>query len=505
GSNTTEAHPIIGLKMKEAVRKRGAKLIIADPRKIELTRWATVHIRQRPGTDVALLNSIMHVIVEEGLEDKEFIKERTSGFEELKETIQKYTPEYAESITGVPAKQIREAARLYAQAKSAAIFYTMGITQHITGTDNVKAVADLALITGNLGRPGTGVNPLRGQNNVQGACDMGCLPNVYPGYQAVNNEEVNFKMVNAWGRNLSKKPGLTVMEMVEAIDRGEVKALYIMGENPMLSDPDLGHLKEVLKKLEFFVVQDIFLTETAQLADIVLPAVSYAEKDGTFTNTERRVQLVRKAIPSPGEAKPDWQIISDISTRMGYPMGYSHPSEIMKEIASVTPIYGGISYERLENGGLQWPCTSDDDPGVPILHTTGAKNIIPVEYMPAAENVDDIYPFILTTGRMLFHFHTGTMTRNSGLDDICGEPYIEISDKDASRLDIEDGQMVKAVSRRGEIKLKTIISKRVSQGVVFIPFHFHEAAANVLTNTARDPVSKIPEYKVCAINIEKIK
>jgi len=509
GSNTTEAHPIIALKIKEAVRRRGASLIIADPRSIDLARWATLHIKQRPGTDIALLNGLMYVILHEGLEDREFIAARTEGFDAIERIVEHYPPEKVEEITGVPKEEIIKGAHLFAAGKPGAIFYAMGITQHITGTDNVKAVADLALLTGNLGKPGSGVNPLRGQNNVQGACDMGCLPNVLPGYQSVEDQIVRERFERAWNVTLPPKAGLTVLEMIECIEKGTIKAMYIMGENPLLSDPDIAHVREALKRLDLLVVQDIFITETGEQADVVLPGASFAEKDGTFTNTERRVQRIRRALPPPGESRPDWRIIQDIANEMGYRMHYAHPGAIMEEIASLTPIYGGIHYTRLDGNGVQWPCPDVEHPGTPILHMDrfprGKARFLPVEYVPPAEAPDKEYPFILTTGRMLFHFHTGTMTRQSeGLNQVCPAPYIEINTEDALTLSLQAGDRVRVTSRRGSLELEAKVTERISRGIVFIPFHFKEAAANLLTIGSYDPVAKIPEYKVCAVRIEPI-
>ncbi|HUX15690.1 MAG TPA: formate dehydrogenase subunit alpha, partial [Phycisphaerae bacterium] len=411
GSNTTECHPIIGAAVKRAVRFGKTRLIVADPRVIELAEMADLHLQQRGGTDVALINALIHVILAEGLEAKAFIAERTEGFEDLRRAVEPYNPQMAAKITGVPAEKIVEAARLYAKAGDASIIYSMGITQHTTGTDNVLALANLAMVTGNIGRPGTGVNPLRGQNNVQGACDMGALPNVYPGYQAADDAAVRAKFEKAWGVRLPPAPGLTVVEILNAAAEGKVKALYCLGENPMLSDPDLTHVEEALKALDFLVVQDIFLTETAQLADVVLPAASFAEKDGTFTNTERRVQRVRKALPPPGEARADWKILSDLARQMGYAMDYPDPSAVQDEIAALTPSYAGITYDRLESGGLQWPCTGRDHPGTPILHkdrfTRGRGKFHAIEFIPPKELPDEEYPFLLSTGRILQHFHTG--------------------------------------------------------------------------------------------------
>lgn len=507
GSNTAEAHPVIGTYVVRA-RKKGAKLIVADPRAVGLAEKADVYLQHLPGTDVALLNGIMHVILKEDLWDKEFVDSRTEGFAALAETLQKYTPEYVQQITGVPAADIAEAARIYAKAKRASILYAMGITQHTTGTDNVMSIANLAMLTGNVGRPSTGVNPLRGQNNVQGACDLGALPNVFPGYQAVSNAEFRRKFETAWGVSLPPEPGLTVVEMMNQAADGKIRGLYIMGENPMLSDPDISHVEEALRSLDFLVVQDIFLTETASLADVVLPGACFAEKDGTFTSTERRVQRVRKAVEPPGEAWPDWLILCEVARRMGYDMKYSSPAEVMEEIASLTPSYGGIHYDRLEGDGLQWPCPTRDHPGTPYLHkdgfVRGLGKFNPVEYKPPAELPDDDYPLVLTTGRMLYHFHTGTMTRKcKGISEIRPEGYVEIHPDTAASLAIADGDWVWVSSRRGRVKVKARVTAAIGRKVVFMPFHFRESPANVLTSTALDPASKIPELKVSAVKVER--
>ena len=510
GSNTTENHPVLSSYVKRAVSFKGAKLIVVDPRKIPITRFATLWLRQNLGTDVAWLNGMMHVIIKDKIYDEEYVKSRTVGLEELQKTVEKYTPEYVEEITGIPKDQLVEAARLYAGSKASSILYTMGITQHTTGTDNVKSLANLAMLCGNVGVPGGGVNPLRGQNNVQGACDMGGLPNVYTGYQKVDDPKVQGKMQNAWGvEKLSDKPGLTATLMMEKAHAKEMKALYIIGENPMLSDPDLNHAEKSLDNLDFLVVQDIFLTETAQKADVVLPAASFAEKEGTFTNTERKVQRVRKAVDAPGEAKADWSIISELSGRMGYPMNYDSSQAIMKEIAEVTPSYCGINYDRLKTDGVHWPCTGTDHPGTPCLHmdqfTCGLGNFHAIEYIPPAEPIDAEYPISLTTGRVLYQYHTGTMTMKSqGLNDLAPECFVEISPQDAASYKLEDSDMVKIRSRRGEIDAKAKISDAAVEGTIFLPFHYAAAAANVLTNSALDPIAKIPEFKVCAVRIEKV-
>jgi formate dehydrogenase alpha subunit len=507
GSNTTECHPIIGAAIKRAVLSGKTTLIVADPRTIELTEFAQVHMQQKGGTDVALINAMMHVILAEGLEDAEFIHERAEGIEDLRQAVEPYTPEMAAKITGVPAEKIVESARAYAKAAAASIVYSMGITQHTTGTDNVLSLANLAMLTGHIGRPGTGVNPLRGQNNVQGACDLGALPNVYPGYQKVDDPASREKFEKGWGATLSPDVGLTVVEMLNAAAEGDLKALYVMGENPMLSDPDTNHVEEGLRNLAFLVVQDIFLSETAELADVVLPAASFAEKDGTFTNTERRVQRVRKALEAPGRARPDWHILCDLARRMGYPMAYDHPSDIQDEIASLTPSYGGIAYDRLEAGGLQWPCPDRDHPGTPYLHkgtfARGLGKFHAVEFLPPKELPDEAYPFVLSTGRILQHFHTGTMSRRSDvLDKLVSVGAIEIHPDDAARLGIADSDTVRVASRRGEIELPARVTERVAPGTTFLAFHYREAPANRLTIAALDPVAKIPELKVCAVRIE---
>jgi len=507
GSNTTECHPIIGAAIKRAAQ-RGVPLIVADPRAIELTEFATVHLQQKHGTDVALINTLIHVILEEGLEDEQFITARTEGFEELQAAVKPYTLEVGEKLTGVPAEDIERAARIYAQAPAASIVFSMGITQHTTGTDNVLSLANLAMVTGNVGKPGAGVNPLRGQNNVQGACDLGALPNVYSGYQKVDDEEVRAKFEAAWEVSLPAGPGLTVVEMINAAAEGKLKAVYIMGENPMLSDPDLAHVEAALKNLDLLIVQDIFLSETAQLADVVLPAASFAESDGTFTNTERRVQRVHKALEPPGEARMDWATICELARRLGYPMSYPNVAAIQDEIARLTPIYGGITYDRLDEGPLQWPCRDHDDPGTPILHVgefaRGLGKFHPVEFIPAQELPDEEYPFVLSTGRILQHFHTGTMSRRAEvLDELVSVGAIEIHPDDAEPLDIVDGQSVKVSSRRGQIEIGAHVTERVMPGTVFLAFHYREAPANRLTIAALDPIAKIPEFKVCAVKIEK--
>ncbi len=505
GSNTKESHPVIANQMIKA-HSKGAKIIIADPRKVPLVKFADQHLRLKPGTDVALVNAMAHVIVKEGLENPEFIEDRTKGFEEWKSSLDEFTPEYAEKLTGVPAAEIAKAARAYAGSTKAGIFYTMGITQHTHGVDNVSTLANLALLTGNIGREYTGINPLRGQNNVQGACDVGSLPNVYPGYQKVNDPNMRRKFETAWDCVLSDKPGLTATEMIEKASVGRVKSMYIFGENPVLSDPNSKKTIDALKNLEFLVVQDIFMTETAVLADVVFPATSFAEKSGTFTNTERKVQLVRRALVPPGHAKPDLTIIQEISSRMGLPMDYSSAEEVFDEIATVWPAIAGISYKRLEKKGIQWPCPTPDHPGTEFLFKdtfpVGKASFTAVKFKPPAEITDDEYPFILTTGRNLFQYHTGSMTRRvPEIEAVAGKAYIEIHENDAKKLGLKDGDTVNVASRRGNIDIRAMITDRVNPGVVFVPMHYAEAAANILTNDALDPVCKTPELKVCAVRI----
>ncbi len=509
GSNTTENHPVLSSYVKRAVTFKGAKLIVVDPRRVQIARFAQQWLRPKPGTDVAWINGFMHVILSEKLYAEKYVTSRTVGLEELKKTVEKYTPAYVSELTGIPAEQIVDAARLFASAPAASILYTMGITQHTCGTDNVKSLANLSMLCGNVGIRGGGVNPLRGQNNVQGACDMGGLPNVFTGYQQVGNIEVRERMEKAWGvKGLPEKPGLTATDMMNKAHHGELKALYIIGENPMVSDPDLSHVEAGLGRLDFLVVQDIFLTETAAKADVVLPAACFAEKDGTFSNTERKVQRVRKAVDPPGEARQDWEIISNLSTRMGYPMKYENPRAIMEEIASATPSYCGINYARLEQGGIHWPCTGTDHPGTPCLHmdqfTCGLGVFHAIDYIPPAEVPDDEYPLFLTTGRVLYQYHTGTMTRKSeGLNDRAPECFVELSAEDAEQWEVKTGDRLKVTSRRGEIEAKALISDKAVKGTIFLPFHYAEAAANRLTNAALDPVCKIPEFKVCAVKIAK--
>lgn len=512
GSNTSEAHPLVASHVMEA-KERGAKIVVVDPRKIHIARMADLYLEPRPGTDVAWINGMMNVIIDEGMQDQVFIEERTEGYEELREAVSAYTPERVEEISGIPADVLRKAARLYAESKPAAILYAMGITQHTTGTDSVKSCANLAMLTGNIGIPGGGVNPLRGQNNVQGACDLGGLPNVYPGYQAVTSPASRDKFEKAWGvAGLSNAVGLTVTAMIDGACEGSTCALFVMGENPMLSDPDINHVRECLEQVPFLVVQDIFLTETAELADVVLPAASFAEKEGTFTGTDRRVQRVRKAIEPVGEAKADWEIVCLLAKRMGASgFEFASAEEVMDEIAALTPIYGGVSYQRLEKErSLQWPVPLADHPGTPYLHkgkfSRGLGHFHAIEFKEGVELPDEMYPFTLTTGRMMFHWHTGTMTRRSEkLEQEAPEAYVELHPDDARQICLYGNERVRVSSRRGEIELTARITPRIRRGVVFIPFHYAEAAANALTNSALDPTARIPELKVCAVTVEPVK
>jgi formate dehydrogenase alpha subunit len=506
GSNTTDCHPIIGAIVKRRVKFGGAKLIVADPRSTELDEYATAKLHHKPGTDVALINGLIRVIIRDGLEDREFVRERTEGFDDMRKLVEEYTPEVVEAITGIRQSDLEGAAHLLGKAKRACILYGMGITQHITGTDNVKSIANLLLLTGNIGREGTGFSPLRGQNNVQGACDMGALPNVCAGYQRVDDPAVRTKFESAWGCKLNDHAGVVITEIANAIFRGDIRGLCVMGENPMLSEPHLEHMKQALGKIEFLVVQDIFLSETAWLADVVFPAAAFAEKDGTFTNTERRIQRVRQAVLPPGEAKPDWEIISMLAEKMGKPLGYQSASQIMEEIASLTPIYGGVRFDRLDRGGLQWPCPDVSHLGTSFLYqhdfARGRGKFHAVGYIPPAESISENYPFILTTGRVLEHWHTGTMSRRSRvLSELRPDGVVEMHPGDAAKLGLVEHDLIVLASKRGKLEAPVHITENLPPGLVFMPFHWREAAANILTNDALDPVAKIPEYKVSAVNV----
>jgi len=511
GTNTTSAHPVIAAKMKEAVRK-GAKLIVANPKEIDLCRFAGVFMQQKPGTDVPLMMGMAKVILDEGLQNEKFIKVCSENFDSFRDSLEGFDLDFVEKTTGVPAEKIRQAARIYAQNSPAGIFYAMGITQHTHGTENVLATSNLALLTGNVGIRSAGVNPLRGQNNVQGACDLGALPNVYPGYQKVTDLSVKEKFELAWNCSLNSESGLTHVEIFDAIAKGEVKALYLVGENPVLSEANANHVKEALERIDFFVVQDIFMTESAQYADVVLPAASFAEKDGTFTNTERRVQRVRKVIPPIGESKTDWWITSEIARRMG-DLGFcfGNPSEIMDEINQVTPSYAGITYDRIEENGLQWPCTSLDHEGTVYLHgdrfktSSGKGRFMPLEYRESEELPDAEYPLILTTDRSLYHYHTSTMTRKvEGLNLLHEEELLKINPEDSDRYGFKNGEMIQVASRRGKLRVKVDVTDTCPPGVVSMTFHFFESPINELTNAALDPLAKIPETKVCAVKVSKL-
>jgi len=516
GSNTTENHPIIALQMKAAVQKNGAKLIVVDPRRVEMVNYATLWLPEKPGSDIAVFSAMAHVILKEKLFNQAFIDQRTENFEAFAASMEKFTPEYAEGVSGVDRNLIIEAARLYGHAKNAAIYWSLGIPEHSHGTANALALINLALLTGNIGRPGTGLNPLRGQNNVQGASDMGAMPWHYPGYQRVDDEQNAQKFEQAWHiepGGLNRKLGLTTTEIVSAIGPNGVRSLYIMGENPMMSEPNLNHTRHKLEQLEFIVAQDIFINESGAYADIFLPATPWAEKEGTFTNTDRRVQRVRQAIQPRGQSRADWQIICDLAKRLEARLNrpnsagwdYQNPAEVMQEIGSVIPDYRGITYARIEKTGIQVPAWDESHPGTPYLFAErfprGRGKFHPLEDAGMAEMPDEEYPLILTTGRVLEHWHGGTLTRNSWLDDLFPEALMEINPADATRLKISDGSAVRVTSRRGSIALHARVTQKTTPGVVFIPFHFAEAAANLLTQDVIDPQAKIPEYKACAVRV----
>jgi len=516
GSNTAETHPIIALQMKAAVANHGAKLIVVDPRRVEMVNWAALWLPEKPGTDVPLFSAMAHVIIKEKLYNQDFIDRRTEGFAGFAKSTEKFTPEYAETISGVDRNLIVEAARLYATAKNAAIYWALGIPEHSHGTDNAMSLIHLALLTGHIGRKGTGLNPLRGQNNVQGASDSGAMPWHYPGYQRVDDEAAARKFEQAWNieaGGLNRRLGLTTTEIMSEVRPGGVRSLHIMGENPMMSEPNLNHTRHMMEQLEFLVAQDLFINESGAYADVFLPAASWAEKEGTFTNTDRRVQRVRKALEPRGESRPDWKIICDLAERIEKRLGrphtafwaYASPAEALEEMGRVVPEYAGVKYRRIEKQGLQTPVWDDNHHGTPYLFTDtfprGKGKFHPLEYVPSVEMPDEEYPFILTTGRLLEHWHGGTLTRHSKLDDLYPEARVEINPADAARLKIEDGQAVRVSSRRGTVVLRAWVTQRATVGVVFIPMHFAEAAANLLTIDALDPLAKIPEYKACAVRI----
>lgn len=510
GSNTSEAHPIIAMEMKRAVR-RGARLAVGDPRSIWMTEIADWHMQLKPGTDVWLLNAMAHVILDEGLEASEWIEANTEGFEAVRETVARYTPEEAEKVTGVPAETIREVARAYATTEKAGIYYTLGITEHTTGTDNVYALSNLVMMTGHLGIRSAGMNPLRGQNNVQGANDAGATPDFYPGYQRAEDPQVRAKFAAGWNVPQSDTPGLNLNQMMKAMSDGRLRGLYLMGEDIVISEPNVGRVETAMNELEFVVVQDIFFNESCRFADVVLPASCFAEKEGVFTNSDRRVQKVRQAVEPPGEARADWRIILDVMKRAGLEQpDYQSPSEIYDEIASLTPKFAGISHQRIEHeGGLQWPVETPEAPSTEFLHKGGVlrgKGLFKaVEFRPPFECEDAEYPLVLSTGRTLYHYNVATQTRRSeGLTSKQPECFVEVHRRDAGRLGIEDGQLVDVVSRRGRVRCRAMVSRQVRRGAIWMPFHFPEARTNYLTTDAGDAVTGTGEYKVCAARIEPV-
>ena len=508
GSNMTEAHPVASTFLKNAVMN-GAKLILVDPRRQPLADFADLFVQIKVGSDIAFLNALMNVLITEDLYDKKFVQSCTTGFDELKAKVMAYPPEKVSDICGVSPEKIRETARLLASVKPCMLCYTLGITEHTCGKNNVMSTANLQMLLGNMGVESGGVNPLRGQNNVQGACDMACLPGNLPAYKRVAEDAERKPFEEAWGVKLPAKPGLTIPKIIDGAADGTVKALYVMGENPMMSDPDTAHVEHALKNLDLFIVQDIFLNETAQLAHVVLPSSAWAEKEGTFTNTERRVQRIRKAVDAPGEARDDWAIITAIADKMGAPWSYDSAQAVFEEVARVTASYAGITYDRIEWKGLQWPCPTPGHPGTPILHGaafTRGKGLFTVcEHIPPAELPDREYPLMLTTGRILYQYHTSTMSRRSkGLVSRTPDAFVEVNPADAKKLGIGHGDKVEVASRRGTIEVTAEVSRKCDEGVVFIPFHYSEAAVNRLTNKAIDPVANIPEYKVCAVKMRKV-
>lgn len=508
GSNPDTSHPTIGLRIHQAL-DRGAKLIVVDPRRTGLAERADLWLRIKPGTDVALLNSMMNVIIEEDLLDKKYVEERTEDYDELARLVKKYRPLMVEKITGIPAEQIRQAARMYAAPGRNAIYHGMGITHYVTGTDRVKGIANLAMLCGKVGVEGGGCNPLRGQNNVQGACDMGALFNNLPGYVDLGNEDLFDKYEKLWKVKLPRRPGKPATEVWDNIMKGDIRSLYIFGEDPAVADANISHVQAALEKCDFVVVQEIFMTKTAQMADVVLPAACYAEKDGTFTNTERRVQRVRKAVAPPGEARPDWKIFCDLSKKMGYEMNYRSSREIFEEVCSIMPQYAGITYERLEKAGLQWPVPTLDHPGTPVLHiekfSRGRGLFIPEDYIPPVEVADQDYPLQFTTGRDLARYNFSSMTgKTRELDLISPECFAEIHPEDAKQYGIEENDSVRLTSRRGSVVLRAKVTDRTQQGTVFATYNHVEALVNLLTLDALDRLSRTPEYKLCAIKVEVV-
>ncbi|EGO9129911.1 formate dehydrogenase subunit alpha [Enterococcus faecalis] len=508
GSNPEEAHPVIGAQIRQAIQ-RGTQVVVVDPRKINLVKDSALHLQVQAGTNVAFANGMMHVILKEGLEDRHFIEERTEGFSDLEKMVADYTPEKVAEICHIHPEDLIQAARMYAKAEKAPIIYCLGVTEHSTGTEGVMSMSNLAMLVGKVGKPGCGVNPLRGQNNVQGACDMGCMPYDFPGYQKVNNPEVIDKFEKAWHVPLNRNTGLTSTKVLPAATAGNVKGLYIFGEDPIVTDPDTGHVRQALESLDFLVVQELFMTETAAYADVVLPGISYAEKDGTFTNTERRVQRVRKAVEPRGQAREDYEIFCEVMTRMGYPCAYESAKEIMEEISAVTPSFGGINYERLEKESLQWPCRSLTDPGTPIMHVgsfaRGKGLFKAIPYKQAQELPDEEYPYLMSTGRMLYHYNTRAMTgRTEGINQIANHSCIEINAVDAQALGIQEGDKVEVHSRRGKIETYAAVGNRVFPQEVFMTFHFPDGNVNEITNAVFDDIATIPEYKVCAVAIKPV-
>jgi formate dehydrogenase major subunit len=508
GARPTVNHPVAATFMKNAVQN-GKTLIYMDPYKSDLSRHATHFLQFRPDTDVPMLNALMYVIIEEDLHNRQYIDQYTEGFEALRDTVKGYSPENVAPICGIPADTLRNVARIYATSKGSMIFWGMGISQHIHGTDNARCLISLALLTGQIGKPGTGLHPLRGQNNVQGASDMGLIPMVFPDYQSVASDAAQQRFESLWDSQLDPKPGLTVIEIMHAIHDGTVKGMYIMGENPAMSDPNLNHARLALSELEHLVVQDIFFTETAGYADVILPASAFAEKTGTFTNTDRRVQLGRQALNPPGQARQDWEILKDMAAGMGLDWDYTSVRDVFAEIRKATPSMAGITWERLEQEhSVTYPCENEGDPGVPILFqdgfptASGRGKFVPAEYIKAAELPDEKYPFVFTTGRQLEHWHTGSMTRKATvLAAIEPEPVASINPTDLARLKIQPGDMLALRSRRGKLEVLARADDGVQAGTVFMPFCYHEAAANLLTNEEIDPYGKIPEFKYCAISI----
>ena len=509
GSNPTEGHPIVSLYLKEAMSK-GAKLVVSDPRKTWMAKRADVWLNLRPGSNIALLNGIINVILENEWENKEFIATRTENIQELRDKVKEYDLARVERLTGVPRERIIRAAQLYATAKKAMIVYGLGVTEHQTGTENAMAIANLALVCGHIGRPSTGIMALRGQNNVQGASDLGPLPATLPGYQPVANPACREKFEKAWGVKISETPGLKSVEMLDECKKGNFKGIFILGEDPAHTDADAKHVQAALAAVDFLVVQDLFHTETTKFAHVILPGASFAEKDGTFTNGERRIQRVRQAV-KPVAGMAEWQAICKMSTLMGYPMSYNHPSEIMDEIASLVPIYGGISYERLEQGGIQWPCPTKDHPGTTTLYTDlfsrpgGLAQFMALDHQGSGEVPDEQYPHVLITGRIREHYNNGSMTRRSqGIAEVVPEELAEISAEDAKALQLADGDWVRVSSRRGELKVRAKVSERMQAGNVFMTFHHQDALTNILTSGFRDPITGTPEYKSCAVKLEAV-